>query len=88
LAKRKKSEGIAIHSEEQATQVARSHAHWGHIPSAYREIPEGEDPHEHLDVLNPQEQQDCVNFREGRTAPCEFTEKIQQEEEAERQQQA
>jgi hypothetical protein len=89
LAKRKKApEGIAVHSEEEATRIAKGHARWDRIPSAFREIPEGEDPHERLDMLNEQEKRDCVDFREGRAVPCEFTHQMRQEEEAERHMQA
>lgn len=69
---------------EYADAMARSNALWDHIPGAYKEIPEGEDPHDHLDLLNEQEKHDREDFRQGRTVVCACTQKIQEEEKAER----
>lgn len=84
--RKKAPEGIAIHSEEQAIEVARKNAIWKKIPPAYQEPPEGEDPHERLNLLLEQEKRDCEDFRQGRMVVCEFTDRMQKEEKQARQQ--
>jgi hypothetical protein len=75
--------GMDAHAYADA--MARHNAHWDHIPAAYREIPEGEDPHEFLDKLSDQETHDRRAFQQGEAAPCPFTQMLQQEDEEDQQ---
>lgn len=84
MAKRKKApQGIAVHSEEQATQVAKKNARWKGVPPAYQEPPEGEDSHERLDLLSQQEQLDVKAFQQGDMQKCYVGLAIEQEDKEE-----
>lgn len=81
--RKKPPEGIAVRSECHALEIARKNARWKGIPPAYQEPPEGEDPHERLNLLSKQEQADAKAAQQGDVQKCCFSLAIEQEEQEE-----
>lgn len=78
--KKERPQGIAVHSEEDAIELARKNAHWSWVPSALQMGDGDEDPHELLNQMTQQERRDAVDFRQGRMEKCYVGKRIEEEE--------